>query len=88
MAGRWRVWRGVEVGDWQRPEKGEAVEIGAEDIALDEVGEFALALDADEAGVCKFFHVVGEVAALMGCDSAMQVQGVAHSRRPISARIS
>jgi hypothetical protein len=44
-----------------RSETGEAVEVGAEDVALqDEVGEFALALDADEAGVFQLFHVVGE----------------------------
>ena len=40
---------------------GEAVEVGAEDIALEcEVGEFALTLDADEACVFKLFHVMGE----------------------------
>jgi hypothetical protein len=40
---------------------GEAVEVGAEDVALqNEVGEFSLALDADEAGVFQFFHVVRE----------------------------
>jgi hypothetical protein len=44
-----------------RSETGEAVEVGAEDVALqDEVGEFALALDADEAGIFQLFHVVGE----------------------------
>lgn len=42
-------------------ETGETVEIGAEDIALeDEVGELALPFNADEAGGCKFLHVVGE----------------------------
>ena len=40
---------------------GEAVEIGAENVALQgEVGEFTLALDADEAGACEFLHVMGE----------------------------
>jgi hypothetical protein len=40
---------------------GEAVEIGAEDVALEgEVGEFSLTLDMDEAGVCEFLHVVGQ----------------------------
>ena len=47
-------WRG-------RSEVGETVEVGAEDVALqNEVGEFALAFDADEAGVFQLFHVVGE----------------------------
>ena len=42
-------------------EAGEAIEIGAEDVALeDEVGELALALNADEAGVFQFLHVMGE----------------------------
>jgi hypothetical protein len=42
-------------------EAGEAVEIGAEHVALeDEIGEFALALDTNEAGVFEFLHVVGE----------------------------
>jgi hypothetical protein len=40
---------------------GEAVEIGAEDVALErEVGEFALTLDTDEACVFELFHVMGE----------------------------
>jgi len=40
---------------------GEAVEVGAEDVALqDEVGESSLAFDADEAGIFQLFHVVGE----------------------------
>jgi hypothetical protein len=40
---------------------GEAIEIGAEDVALQgEVGELALALDADEAGVFELLHVMGE----------------------------
>jgi hypothetical protein len=40
---------------------GEAVEIGAEDVALEgEVGELALPFDADETGVLEFFHVVGK----------------------------
>jgi hypothetical protein len=40
---------------------GETVEIGVEDIALqDEVGELALPFDADETGGCEFLHVVGE----------------------------
>jgi hypothetical protein len=44
-----------------RSEVGEAVEVGAEDVALeDKVGEFALALDADEAGVFQLLYVVGE----------------------------
>ena len=47
-------WRG-------RSEVGETVEVGTEDVALqDKVGEFALALDADEPGIFQFFHVVGE----------------------------
>jgi hypothetical protein len=49
------------LGGRGRSEVGETVEVGAEDIALqDEVGEFALALDADEAGIFQLFHVVGE----------------------------
>ena len=44
-----------------RSDTGEAVEIGAKNVALQgKVGEFATALDADEAGVLEFFHVVGE----------------------------
>jgi hypothetical protein len=40
-------------------EAAEAVEIGAKDVALEcEVGEFALPLDVDEAGVCEFLHVM------------------------------
>ena len=44
---------------WGCLEAGEAVEIGAKDVALEcEVGEFALPLDPDEAGVCEFLHVM------------------------------
>jgi hypothetical protein len=44
-----------------RSEVGEAVEVGAEDVALqDKVSEFPLAFDADEAGVFQLFHVMGE----------------------------
>jgi hypothetical protein len=49
--------------EWQLEagEAGEAVEIGAEDVALEcEVGEFASPFDADETGGLKFLHVVGE----------------------------
>jgi hypothetical protein len=46
---------------WAASEAGEAVEVGAEDVALeDEVGKFAVTLDADEASVFELLHVVGE----------------------------
>jgi hypothetical protein len=45
----------------ERSETGEAIEVGAEDVALQgEIGEFSLALDANEAGGFEFFHVMGE----------------------------
>jgi hypothetical protein len=45
----------------ERSETGEAIEVGAEDVALEgEVGEFSLALDANQAGGFEFFHVMGE----------------------------
>ena len=45
----------------ERSETGEAIEVGAEDVALEgEVGELSLALDANKAGGFEFFHVVGE----------------------------
>ena len=42
-------------------EAGEAVEIGAKDVALEgEVGELSLALDVDETGICELLHMMGE----------------------------
>ena len=50
---------GFEIGRGLKT--GEAVEVGAEDVALEgEVGELSLALDADEAGVLELLHVMGE----------------------------